>query len=305
MSSSEAWSIQARAIQEAGYATLLLRDHFIPETFGGEQFAPLIALMAAASATTTLRVGSLVLANDFRHPVLLAKEAATLDLLSGGRFELGISAGWLKAEYQQAGMPFDPPGKRVSRLEEALQVLKGLLAEDPLDFSGAHYTVTQLKGFPRPTQRPHPPLLVSAAGKRMLTLAAREADIIGLQTAAIADGVATDDPTVRLATRVAQQVEWVRQAAGERLAEVELNMVIVPIITPDRQHGAENFARQHGWSGVSVQQILEMPSVFIGEVEQIAEEMYARRERYGLSYYVVADRDVEAFAPVVAQLRDK
>src|SRR5258708_40049504 len=149
MSSSDAWILQARAVQEAGYATLLLRDHFIPETFGGDQFAPLIALMAAASATTTLRVGRLVLANDFHHPVMLAKEAATLDLLSGGRLELGISAGWLKAEYQQAGMPFDLPGQRVSRLEEALCILKGLFAEELLDFSGIHYTVThthQLKG---------------------------------------------------------------------------------------------------------------------------------------------------------------
>src|SRR5258708_40072065 len=305
MSSTQAWLLQARAAQEAGYASLLLRDHFIPETFGGDQFAPLIALMAAASATTTLRVGSLVLANDFRHPVMLAKEAATLELLSDGRCELGISAGWLKAEYQQAGMPFDPPGKRVSRLEEALCILKGLFAEDPLNFTGSHYTVTHLKGFPRPAEGPHPHILVSAAGKRMLTIAAREADIIGFQTASIVNGVAADDPNARSATTVVQQLEWVRQAAGERFHEIELNMVIQLIITPDRKQGAEDFARQHGWSGVSIEQILQMPSVFIGSIEQIMEEMYARRERYGFSYYVVADTDMETFAPVVMQLKGK
>src|SRR5919109_2712317 len=144
---------EARRAEDLGYATLLLRDHFVPEPFG-VQLAPMVALSAAAGATRTLRVGSLVLDNDYRHPVMLAKEAATLDLLSEGRFELGIGAGWSRAEYRRAGLPFDEPAVRVGRLEEALQVLKGLLAGHPLTFEGEHYTIDGIAGFPVPVQRP-------------------------------------------------------------------------------------------------------------------------------------------------------
>ena len=155
MQSAEEWVTKTRQAEDYGYATFLIRDHFIREPFG-DQFAPLIALMAAANATRTLRIGSLVLDNDYRHPVMLAKEAATLDLLSEGRFELGIGAGWLRTEYEQAGMAFESAGSRVSRLEEAIHVLKGLFADQPLTFTGNHFTVTNLNGFPRPVQRPHP-----------------------------------------------------------------------------------------------------------------------------------------------------
>jgi probable F420-dependent oxidoreductase len=162
---------QARRAEALSYATLLLRDRFMREPFG-DQLAPMVALAAAAGATRTLRVGTLVLDNDWRHPVLLAKEAATLDLLSGGRFELGIGAGWLGEEYRRAGMPFDAPGVRVGRFEESLRVLKGLLAGPAFTFAGAHYSVTGLEGFPRPVQRPRPPILVGAGSKRMLGIAA-------------------------------------------------------------------------------------------------------------------------------------
>src|SRR4029450_6814759 len=157
----------AHRAEALGYSTLLLRDHFVAEPFGG-QLAPLGALIALARPPPTLRVGSLGLSNDYRHPVVLAKEAATLDLLSGGRFELGIGAGWLRDEYQRAGMPFDPPGVRVGRLEESLQVLKGLLAGPALTFKGEHYTVDGMAGFPVPVQRPHPPILVGAGSRRVL-----------------------------------------------------------------------------------------------------------------------------------------
>src|SRR6266550_2451379 len=187
MQSAEEWVTKARQAEEYGYSTLLIRDHFIREPFG-DQLAPLIALMAAANATKTLRVGSLVMDNDYRHPVMLAKEAATLDLLSGGRFELGIGAGWLRSEYEQAGMVFEPAGVRVSRLEEAIQVLKALFADQPITFAGDHYTITNLSGFPKPTQRPHPPILVGAGSKRMLALAAREADIVGILPKALPEG---------------------------------------------------------------------------------------------------------------------
>ncbi|HKB46999.1 MAG TPA: TIGR03621 family F420-dependent LLM class oxidoreductase, partial [Ktedonobacterales bacterium] len=179
LSSAEAWSTTARQAEQLGYSTLFIRDHFIPDPFG-DQFAPMIALMAAADATKTLRVGSLVLDNDYRHPVILAKEAATLDVLSNGRFELGLGAGWAKTEYQQAGLSFDAPGVRVGRLEEAVQVIKGLFADEPLTFSGTYYRIDQLNGYPKAIQQPHPPILIGASGKRMLAIAAREANSIGI-----------------------------------------------------------------------------------------------------------------------------
>jgi len=147
------WLAHVRRTEALGYATFLLRDHFVPDFFG-DQFAPIAAMMAAACATTTLRVGTIVLDNDYRHPVILAKELATLDLLSGGRLEIGLGAGWLQKEYEQAGMTYDAPGVRIGRLAESIAVLKGLFADGPLTFKGEHYAISDLHGFPKPTQRP-------------------------------------------------------------------------------------------------------------------------------------------------------
>lgn len=304
MQSAEEWIAKARLAESAGYSTFLIRDHFIREPFG-DQFAPMLALMAAADATKTLRVGNLVLDNDYRHPVMLAKEVATLDLLSGGRFELGIGVGWLRAEYEQAGMLFEAPGVRVGRLQEALQVLKGLFADQPLTFSGSHYTISNLDGFPKPLQRPYPPILVGAGSRRMLALAAQEADIVGILPKALPDGTISEEVTERLPATMAQKVEWVRQAAGDRFAELELNMIIAPIFTEHRRQKAEQLIRERAWGGVSVEQVLEMPSIFIGTPEQVADEMWRRREHYGFSYYVVSDALMEAFAPVVTILAGK
>lgn len=301
VASAAAWRTTARQAEDLGYSTLFIRDHYVPEPFG-DQFAPLIALMAAADATTTLRVGSLVLDNDYRHPVVLAKEAATLDVLSNGRVELGLGAGWAKAEYQQAGIVFDAPGTRVSRLEEALHVIKGLFAAEPLTFSGTHYSIRQLDGYPKPIQQPHPPILIGASGKRMLALAAREADIIGLLNGDYSSGTEIDDPLKRSPAALAEKIAWIRQAAGERFDRVELSMVIAPVLTADRQRGAEECARQHGWTSVGLEDVLAMPSIFIGSVEEIAEQMRERRERFGVSYYVVSDANMETCAPIVARL---
>jgi probable F420-dependent oxidoreductase len=304
MQSREEWVTAARRTEDLGYATFLIRDHFIQEPFG-YQFAPLAALMTAANVTKTLRVGSLVFDNDYRHPLLLAKEAATLDLLSDGRFELGIGAGWLRSEYEQVGLAFDAPGVRVDRLEEALQVIKGSFAEEPLTFSGHHYTVTGFDSFPKPVQRPRPPLLIGAGSRRMLSLAAREADIVGILPKALANGTISADVAERSAATMAQKVEWVRQAAGERFHEIELSMVITIEITGNQQQRAAQIASERGWSGIPVEQVLEMPSLFIGPVEQIIEEMLARRERYGFSYYVISDASMETVAPIVARLAGK
>jgi len=291
----------ARRAEGAGFATFLLRDHFIAEPFG-HQLAPLAALATAAAATATLRVGSLVLCNDYRHPVLLAKEVATLDLVSGGRFELGLGAGFSRPEYEAAGLPYDPPGVRVDRLAEALQVVKGVFGAAPFTFAGRFYTVTNLEAFPKPVQQPHPPILVGAGGRRMLAIAAREADIIGMQTATLGTGRRVPDPTGLLAETIAEKIDWVRQEAGTRFANLELSIVGSVIIAENRREAAERLVHARGWEGLSADKVFEMPSIFIGSVGQIVNEMQGRRERYGISYYVVPDSSLEMVAPIVARL---
>jgi probable F420-dependent oxidoreductase len=291
----------AHRAEALGYSTLLLRDHFVPEPFG-DQLAPLVALMAVAGATRTLRVGSLVLDNDYRHPVVLAKEAATLDLLSDGRLELGIGAGWLRDEYDRAGIPFEDPAVRVGRLEESLQVLKGLLAGPALTFKGAHYTVDGIAGFPAPVQRPHPPILVGAGSRRMLGIAGREADIVGILPKALPEGTISGELSERSPERITRKVDWVRQAAEERSRQVELSMVLAVALGHDPRKAAERLAVQQGWGAAAGEFVLEMPSVAAGPADRVAEELEARRDRYGLSYLVVADGDMDTFAPVVDHL---
>jgi probable F420-dependent oxidoreductase len=299
--SGEQLAAEARRAEALGYATLLLRDHFVPEPFG-DQLAPTVALMAAAGVTRTLRLGTMVLDNDYRHPVLLAKEAATLDLLSGGRFELGVGAGWLRDEYERAGMRFDAPGVRVARLEESLQVLKGLLAGSAFAFSGVHYTVAGLESFPRPVQRPHPPILVGAGSRRMLGIAGREADIVGILPRALPNGTISEDLSERSPETIDRKLDWVRQAAGGRFGELELSMMVSVIVADDHRKAAAQLAAEQGWGEAASERVLEMPSVFVGGVDRIVELMQARRDRYGFSYYVVSDEDMEALGPVVDRL---
>lgn len=300
MKAPSAWFDHVRRVEALGYTTLLLRDHFVPDFFG-DQYAPLVALMAAASVTTTLRLGTMVIDNDYRHPVMLAKEAATLDCLSGGRFELGIGAGWLRTEYEQAGLPFDRAGVRIDRLEESIRVMKGIWAEAPTTFAGQHYQVTGINGVPKPLQRPHPPLLIGGGKERMLKLAGREADIVGILTSDVSSGTLISDIRERMAAAVHQKIDWIRQGAGHRFDQIELSLIPTIIFTDDRRSHIESLIRQQGWD-ITVEAVLQMPSMLIGSIEEIAQDLQARRESYGFSYYVVADDQMEAFAPVVAQL---
>jgi probable F420-dependent oxidoreductase len=301
----------ARRAEIAGYATFLIRDHFIEEPLG-HQLAPIAALATVAAATKTLRVGSLVICNDYRHPVVLAKEVATLDVLSDGRFELGLGAGFSRPEYEAAGLPYDSPGVRVDRFAEALQVFKGLFGAEAFTFSGRFYTVTKLDSFPKPVQRPHPPILVGAGGRRMLSIAAREANIIGIQTAAPVNPLAISnrsagrrvgsDPSGLLAENIAEKIGWIRHEAGARFDAIELSIVSSVVIAENRREAAEQLMRQREWDGISVDRVLEMPSMFIGSVDQIVNEMQVRRERYGISYHVVRDSGIETLAPIVSRL---
>ena len=287
------WIERARRVERLGYSILVVPDHF------RDHLAPVPALTAAALATTRLRVGSLVFSNDFRHPAVTARDAATIDVLSGGRFELGLGAGWLRAEYDQTGIPFDAPGTRVERLEEAVTIIKGLLAGERVTFAGRHYTITDLEGRPAPVQRPHPPLAIGGGGRRTLTLAAREASIVGLVLRARRDGGGLELADLSAAA-TREKLEWVRAGAGERFDSLELNALIQAVAVTDQRSAAVDQLAARFKTSRDV--VLETPYLLVGTVEEICETLRERRERYGISYLTVFERDMEAFAPVVAQL---
>ena len=292
--SARAWREKARQIESLGYSALYLPDHF------GDQPGPIAALMAAADATTTLRVGSLVFDNDYRHPVVLAKEAATLDLLSEGRFDLGLGAGWLASDYQQSGIPYDPPGTRIERLEEALVVIKGLLAGGSFRFSGRHYQVKDMEGSPSPVQKPHPPILLGGGGRRMLRLAARQADIVNVNYDLREGRVNRALVRTGLAEATDEKLAWIKDAAGDRLESLELSVTIfLANVTDDRDSMAASVASGLGSDPAD---ILEMPHFLIGTVDQLAEDLIARRDRFGMSFVIVPGDAAESLAPVVERL---
>jgi alkanesulfonate monooxygenase SsuD/methylene tetrahydromethanopterin reductase-like flavin-dependent oxidoreductase (luciferase family) len=198
-------------------------------------------------------------------------------------------------------MPFDPPGIRVGRLAESLQILKGLFADPPLTFSGAHYRIDDLDSFPRPAQRPHPPILVGAGSPRMLGLAGREADIVGILPKALPGGTISEDIAERSAETMHRKIDWIRNA-GSRADQVELSALISVCVADDHRAAAERVAVERGWGAAAADLVLDMPATFVGSADRIGEQMLARRDRFGLSYYVVSDADLDAFAPVVGRL---
>jgi probable F420-dependent oxidoreductase len=296
-----AWANHLRRIEDLGVSTFLVRDHLVPDFFG-DQPAPLVALASAAALTTRLRLGTMVLAVDYRQPVMLAKEAATLDVLCGGRLELGLGAGWLRREYEAAGLPFDPAGTRIDRLEETIRILDGLFGDGSFSFAGKHFTVTALDGYPKPVQRPRPPFLIGGGRRRVLTLAGREADIVGILTTSVATGTVVDDASERLAGAVAQKLAWVREGAGARFPDVELSLIPTLLLEENRERAAADLIRSRGWNGVTPSDVLAMPSVFIGSTSEIADQMEERRAHYGFSYYIVSDRQLDQVASLVARL---
>jgi probable F420-dependent oxidoreductase len=291
---------KARKIEALGYDTLSFPDHL------NERIAPLPALVAAADATTRLRVGTNVLNNDLRHPVLVAREAAAIDLLTDGRLQLGLGAGSIKSEYDQAGLRFETGRVRVERLAEAVAVIKALLKGDEVTFSDAHYQVAGHTIAPLPVQKPHPPILIGGNGPRLLALAAREADVVGFSGITFRDGGASPpDVSAWRAAAVDERVRLVREAAGEeRYARIELNALVQRVIvTEDRHAAAEELARR--WPQLTPSELLQSPYVLVGTVEQMVEDLQARRRRWGIFYYAIHEPYLDDFAPVVARLAGK
>jgi probable F420-dependent oxidoreductase len=262
------------------------------------------ALVAAADATSTLKVGALVFDNDYRHPLILAKEAATLDLLSDGRLELGLGAGWMRSDYEESGIAYDPPGVRVDRFEEGVAIITGLLeSEDPFSFAGKHYNVTGHKGTPRPVQKPRPPLIIGGGGRRVLGIAARHAEIVSINVDLRAGTAGPESAANATPDATREKIGWVREAAGDRFDEIELNTLIgFVMVTDDRQSIIDAMAPALGIDPADAGHI---PLALIGTLDQMAEELEWRREEYGISYFSVESDAWEAMAPVVARLAGK
>jgi len=288
------WVDLAKRVEDTGYSVLTMPDHFT------DQLAPVPALMTAADATTKLRIGALVWDNDYKHPVVLAKELATMDVLSDGRLELGIGAGWMATDYEQAGMPYDRPGVRIDRFVEGLAVMRGAFGPDPFSYAGEHYTITGYNGLPKPVQGPCPPILIGGGGKRVLTIAAREADIIGINGTMHAGVIGPDAIATMTADAVDEKVGIVHAAAGERLPAIEMNVRAFMVNVTDDHAGAIGFLA--GALSVETSMIEETPFALIGSPAKLIEDLIARRERWGFSYIIVGAEDVESFAPVVAAL---
>jgi len=287
-----AWVALARHAEELGYSALLVPDHL------GQQLAPIAAIATAAAATTTLRVGGFVFANDFRHPLILAREAATLDLLSDGRLELGLGAGWRTADYRQLGIPYDAPGRRIDRLAEASSLVKRLLAGETVTHAGPHFQLGSARVWPRPVQQPHPPIIMGGGGPRMLRLAAREADIVGFipQFSQRGRPILTDVTEAALDRKVA----IVRAAAGQRFDNLELNLFIVDAgLIGSGQPGPRSVLATAKLASVG---LVGSPYFLYGTLAALRDRLERRRERTGISYYAIRQGSMEAMAPLVAAL---
>ncbi len=292
--SASDWRETARTVEGLGYSTLFIPDHF------EDQFGPLVALTVAAEATTTLRVGSLVFGNDYRHPVVLAKEVATLDIFSEGRVEFGLGAGWMTADYEQSGIPADAAGIRISRMAESLAVMKSLWATGEATYEGEYYQVTGAMGAPTPLQRPHPPIIIGGGGQRVLSIAAREADIVGVNPSLASGYIGAEVLETTTADYYHQRIGWIRQAAGARFDLLELQCLTFLVqIVPNRD---EAIAQLASVMSVTPEQVDGTPIALVGTTDQIIERLRERREAFGFTYVVVHEAEMEAFAPVVATL---
>jgi len=289
---------RARRAEAIGATTFAIPDHLV------EILAPGPYLATVAAATERLRISAFVYNNDLRHPALLAKDLATLDVLSGGRLDVAIGAGWNKPEYDAIGLTFDPVGTRVARLAEAVAVLKGSFGDGPFSFAGEHYTITKYDGWPKPVQKPHPPIFIGGGGKRTLTLAGREANIVGLAPRTLSEQ--RGDPRSITWAATEEKLGWVREAAGDRFDDLEFNVYPSqwPITVTDDLRGEARkvIDRMKARTGheLTEDEVIASPHIFIGSIDRFVEKFTELRERLGIGSFLVGDLD--DLAPVVERL---
>ena len=289
-----AWRELARKAEDLGYSPLYVPDHL------DDQWAPAVAVTVAAEATRTLRVGTLVLDNDFRHPVVLAKEAATLDVVTGGRFEFGIGAGWLRADYEQSGIPMDQPSVRVARLAESLAIMRAMWRDGSATFEGEHYRVTAAPGTPAPVTPGGPPLVIGGGSRRILSLAGEHADIVSVVPSLTAGHIGPEVAAQAVGEKYAERVRWAREAAGARAVDLELQCWTVTVrVVPNASEVVESTAPLFG---LTPDQLRATPIALIGTAGEIVETLRKRREEFGFSYVVVHEAEMDALAPVIAEV---
>jgi probable F420-dependent oxidoreductase len=288
-----AWPALARRVETAGYERFLMPDHL------GSQLSPIAALATAAAVTSTLRIGSYVFANDYRHPLVLAREMATLDVLSGGRLELGLGAGWKRSDYRQLGLSYERPGLRIDRMLEALQLIRRLWSGERVSFSGVHYRTDAARLWPLPVQQPMPPLTIGGGGPRLLRIAAREADRIGLLPQFDTRGRPIFAQSTEAATEA--KVKIIREAAKDRLERLELNVLVADcgLVGGPAPLGASAAS----WlKSMAAPVVGGSPYVLYGTLERLREQLLRRRERLGISTYIWSARHADAMAPLVDAL---
>jgi probable F420-dependent oxidoreductase len=292
------WRDEVRRIEDLGFTTVAVSDHFSH----GWSMDPIVAMTVAAEATTTLRVLGMVFCNDFRHPVLLHKSMANLDVFSGGRVEIGLGAGWQHEDHDAAGLTFDDVHTRLDRLAESIDIIGALFGPDPVTYKGEHYSITNLDGLPKPVQQPRPPLMVGGGGKRVLELAGRTADIVGINPR-LAPGV---DPFTAVEEmspeRMLRKVSWARAAAvaaGRDPDTLDFQLRIFDLRV--RQHGQELTAISSHARHASEEAMAGSPAVLRGAVDECVEKLLETRERYGINYFHLGS-NVDAAAPIVAKL---
>lgn len=287
------WLESARDVEQLGYSTVFLPDHF------DEGPGPISAMAAIAAVTSTLNVGTLVFDCDFRHPAVLARELATVDVISEGRLEVGLGAGWKALDYERSGISMDRAGVRVSRLQEHAAVLKGLWAEGGFNFAGEHYTITDMDGSPAPHRPGGPPILVGGGAPRLLRWAGAAADIVGVN-ASIHSGEIDQAAALDAAPeRIDEKVGWLREGAGERFHDLEINAWLAAAELTEDTTLPGVMAELFGTDEASFRQ---SPLALVGAAGEVAEALHQRRERWGYSYHVIPGDKAHDFAPVVASL---
>ena len=300
------WRDAVRHLEDAGFDSVVVADHFTE----GWSLEPMVALTAAAAVTEIIRLQTGVLGNDYRHPVLVHRMAATLDRLSDGRFTLGIGAGWLTADYTAAGLKLDEPSVRIARLEESVQVIKALFTGERVNFDGKYYTIRDLVGVPQPYQTPRPPLLMGGGSPRVLRLAGREADLVSIVASLKAGFTGPHSIADLSAERVQKKIGWVLQGvaeAGRDPGEITLSINHWLVrVTPTVADGRSFLERIASRNGVDTALLAESPAVLVGTVDQLADTLEERRERYGLSHFQLdagfAPRDIDSLVPLVGRL---
>jgi len=301
------WLTTARRAEDLGYSTLFTTDHYFgPGEIATESghrpvdVAPLCAMTAAAMATTTLRVGCRVFCVDYHNPVVLAKELATIDLLTDGRLEVGLGAGWVAAEYEGLGIALDRPGVRIERLKETVGLMRQQWSGEPMDVRGTHVRASGFAGRPLPVQQPSPPVLIGGGAPKVLGAAGELADIVSINFNNAAGKLGANSVASSNEDATAEKVGWIRAGAGDRFDDIELEIAAYFIAIGDDSGSALEAMAQR--FGVPPVELAAHPHALIGSVDAVCEQLQARREKFGVSYVNVAQRSMEAFAPVVARL---